>query len=216
MRAGLVAMAKALRCVSDLLARSSALITSILLCTDSLSGLQVLSRGPNCQQTVLSHQVWTMLHKIANQGKTIILQCVLGHADIDGNETANRIANHAAATCDQVTTPVDLPNARTAIRRWVAQLTSRRARQHPHPHRTPGHDDLYRWGQTTISQLRTGHSILVRATLHRIGLATDPLCRECGEEEDVGHLLTSCPHTPPPGAGYGGSCPSSRRCSPDR
>ena len=193
MRAELVAMAEALRCVSDLPARSSALITSILLCTDSRSGLQVLSRGPNCQQTVLSHQVWAMLHKLTDQGKTIALQWVPGHADIDGNEAADRIANHAAATCDQGTAPVDLPSARTAIRRWAAQLTSRRARQHPYPHRTPGHDDLDRWGQTTVSQLRTGHSTLVRATLHRIGLATDPLCRECGEEEDVGHLLTSCP-----------------------
>jgi len=193
MRAELVAMAEALRCVTSLPADSSSRISTILLCTDSLSGLQLLSRGPADQQTVLAQEVWTLLNAIVDGGKSIALQWVPGHADIEGNEAADRIANQAAATCDQSTAPVDLSSARTAIRRWSSGLAKARAHRHPHLQRTPGHDDLDRWGQVTVSQLRTGYSPLVRATLHRIGLATDPLCRECGEEDTVEHLLVSCP-----------------------
>lgn len=186
-------MAEALRCVTSLPADSSSRISTILLCTDSLSGLQLLSRGPADQQTVLAQEVWTLLNAIVDGGKSIALQWVPGHADIEGNEAADRIANQAAATCDQSTAPVDLSSARTAIRRWSSGLAKARAHRHPHLQRTPGHDDLDRWGQVTVSQLRTGYSPLVRAILHRIGLATDPLCRECGEEDTAEHLLVSCP-----------------------
>ena len=47
-----------------------------------------------------------------------------------------------------------------------------------------------------MAQLRSGYSPLGRATLHRIGLATSPLCGECGEPDTVEHLLCECPaHT---------------------
>jgi len=209
-------MAEALRCVTSLPGDSSSRISTILLCTDSLSGLQLLSRGPADQQTVLAQEVWTLLNAIVDGGKSIALQWVPGHADIEGNEAADRIANQAAATCDQSTAPVDLSSARTAIRRWSSGLAKARAHRHPHLQRTPGHDDLDRWGQVTVSQLRTGYSPLVRATLHRIGLATDPLCRECGEEDTVEHLLCPTPSTPRRGAGSGDTYPPSTRCSQDR
>ena len=38
-----------------------------------------------------------------------------------------------------------------------------------------------------------GTAPLTRATLHRLDLASDPLCRECGAEDTVRHLLTECP-----------------------
>jgi len=59
-------MAEALRCVTSLPADSSSRITTILLCTDSLSGLQLLSRGPADQQTVLAQEVWTLLNAIVD------------------------------------------------------------------------------------------------------------------------------------------------------
>ncbi|KAF0311124.1 hypothetical protein FJT64_018020 [Amphibalanus amphitrite] len=72
---------------------------------------------------------------------------------------------------------------------WAGRLTLDRSKHHPHLENTPGHDDLDRWGQTTVSQIRSGCSPLVRATLFRIGLATSSLCGQCSEEDTVVHLL---------------------------
>ncbi|KAF0314563.1 putative RNA-directed DNA polymerase from transposon BS [Amphibalanus amphitrite] len=142
-------------------------------------------------------------------GKDITLHWVPGHADLAGNEAADRLANQAAADCAQEEAPIDLSSARTAIRRWTSELASARAQRHPHREPTPSHDELDRWGQATLSQLRTGYCPLVRATAHRLGLVEDPTCRACGEEEeDVEHLLAGCPAHVAARAGFWGHCPT--------
>ena len=176
------------------IASSRTRIRDILLCSDSRPGLQLLSRGPTSQQTALALRVWRLLETITSEGASVHLQWIPGHAGIDGNEAADCLANRAAATCEQGATPVGLPSARSAIRRWSEQMAEKRAAHHTHGQRTPGHDDLDRcWGQTTLSQLRTDRCTLVRSTLHRIGLASDSTCRDCGADEDtVKHLLAEC------------------------
>ena len=130
---------------------------------------------------------------LVDQDMSIVLQWVPGHADIAGNEAADRLANRAAVKCDQTEAPIDLASARTAIRQRAREMQAARARRHPHPEPTPGREDLPRWEQVTVSQLRTGYCPFTRATLHRLDLVSDPLCRECGAEDTVEHLLTECP-----------------------
>ena len=186
------------------IASSRTRIRDILLCSDSKPGLQLLSRGPTSQQTALALRVWRLLETITSEGASIHLQWIPGHAGIDDNEAADRLANRAAATCEQGATPVDLPSARSAIRRWSEQMAEKRAAHHTLGQRTPGHDDLDCWGQTTLSQLRTGRCTLVRSTLHRIGLASDSTCRDCGADEDtVKHLLAEWNAPQRPGAESG-------------
>ena len=54
-------------------------------------------------------------------GATVTLQWVPGHADIDGNEAADLLANEAS-TGDETTVPIDLTSAREAIWRHAAAL----------------------------------------------------------------------------------------------
>ena len=209
MRAELVAMTEALSSLQELPLPSSSLIKSVLLCTDSRSGLQLLSRGPDDQQSAIAQRVWRLLDALTARGMTITLHWVPGHADLAGNEAAERLANHAAATCAQEEAPIDLPSARTAIRARVSDLASARAQRHPHQPPTPEHGELDRWGQVTVSQLRTGYCPLVRSIAHRLGLVEDPTCRACGEEaEDVGHLLVRCPAHVAARAGFWGHSPT--------
>ncbi|KAF0293579.1 hypothetical protein FJT64_008663 [Amphibalanus amphitrite] len=99
---------------------------------------------------------------------------------------------------------------------WAGRLTLDRSKHHPHLENTPGHDDLDRWGQTTVSQIRSGCSPLVRATLFRIGLATSSLCGQCSEEDTVVHLLCECLAAQEREPGSGGRSPPSRMCSRGR
>ena len=192
-RAELVAVQTALKTVAGLPPTSANSITEVRLCTDSRACLQILQRGPTVQPEALAADIWATINNLTEKGKNITLQWVPGHAGIQGNEEADKLANRAAAELNQDAIPIDMSSARSAIRRRIAKWTADRARAHPHLPPTPFHDDLTRWEQTTLSQLRVGKSILTRKTLHEIGLATNPDCKECGEEDSVRHLLTECP-----------------------
>ena len=157
MRAELVAMLAAFTCLLSLPEESRSLIHSVMLCSDSLSGLQLLQRGPDAQQLSLAERVWSAMDALVDQGMTIALQWVPGHADIAGNEAADKLANRAAAECAQTETPIDLASARTAVRERARTMQAARAHRHPHPQLTPDHADLPRWEQVTLSQLRTGY-----------------------------------------------------------
>ncbi|XP_043243991.1 uncharacterized protein LOC122392786 [Amphibalanus amphitrite] len=178
MRAELAAMLAAFTCLLAQPGETRSRIKTCLLCTDSLSGLQLLQRGPEAQQLVLAERVWAAMDSLGEQNTAIILQWVPGHADIAGNEAADRLANRAAAEYAQSETPIDLASARTAIRQRAREMQATRAHRHPHPQPTPGLQYLPRWGQVTVSQLRTGYCPLARATLHRLELTPDPLCRD--------------------------------------
>ncbi|XP_043226976.1 uncharacterized protein LOC122384061 [Amphibalanus amphitrite] len=192
-RAELVAVREALKSLASLPADSLDAIKEIRLCTDSRACLQTLQRGQAAQQEELPASIWASLHDLTCSGKHVTLQWVPGHAGIPGNEDADRLANRAAAELSQAAVPLDMAGARAAIRHRSAEWTAARAKAHPHLPPTPGHEDLTRWEQVTLSQLRVGRSVLTRKTLHEIGLATNPDCLNCEEEDSVAHLLTECP-----------------------
>ncbi|KAF0298842.1 hypothetical protein FJT64_003842 [Amphibalanus amphitrite] len=147
LRAELTAMREAFTAVAGLEDGELASTKSVRLLTDSRSGLQLLGRGPANQTMALAAEVWRLLSTLAENGTETVLQWVPGHAGLDGNETADRLAGEAMAG-DQDSAPIDLSGARAAVTRHVRELSRQRATAaHPHPDPTPGHDSLARWGR---------------------------------------------------------------------
>ena len=122
--------------------------------------------------------IWVSLRDTNRRGTHITMQWIPGHAGIPGNEEADRIANQASLL-PQEATPINYAGAKAAIRKQINCWREKRSRTHPHLRPTSGHNDLTRWEQCTLSQLRVGKSILCRATLHGIGLTSDPDCPKC-------------------------------------
>ena len=207
-RAELVAVRVALEAVRNLPPSSLGLIREIRLCTDSRACLQILNRGASAQTESLPAAIWSHLTALSADSKNITLQWVPGHAGITGNETADTIANQARHLT-QAEIPLDLANAKVAIKRTIKKWTAARDAIHPNITPTPGHHNLSRWGQSTISQIRVGKSILTKDTLKECGLAEDSICPDCGEEDSIPHLLTECPaHATLRQAIWGGPLPT--------
>ena len=172
----------------------------VRICSDSQSALRRLKYGPAAQTDFLADNVWRRLRDLADRGVRLHLQWVPGHAGLPGNELADEVAR-AAADLGQAEASVDLQSAKSRLRRhayreWEERIRPTRYYQENGPRRvTPGERlGLSRRESVEMARLRTGHSTLLAAYRHRIGIQADPICPECGEEEEtLQHLLTDCP-----------------------
>ena len=62
---------------------------NLVLYTDSRAALQTLQKGPTRQTTSVGTRIWENLVEIRNHSRTVCLNWVPGHADLDGNEHAD-------------------------------------------------------------------------------------------------------------------------------
>ena len=100
----------------------------IVVCTDSLAALAMLSFGPTAQQTTIGADIWHLLGALSSRNHTIHLQWVPAHCGIAGNEQADTLAKEAAAL-PQASVPTDISTIvravhRTASRIWQDQWPS--------------------------------------------------------------------------------------------
>ena len=157
---------------------------------------ETLSDGQAQQTEGLPDEVWTRLARIGRHHR-VDLQWVPGHAGIPGNEAASkwpgwwplyRRTNYGAA---RARLKQHLGRERTASNRHTRHFEVVGVARIKMGDRI----GLGRRESVELARVRTGHSIMLRAYRHRNGLDDGPNCTDCynGDQEDAGHLLTSCP-----------------------
>ena len=191
----MVALAAALQHLQT--ADAEAPATEVRICTDSQSALMRLSEGSSAQTDHTASEVWKSLRVLADRGMHVTLQWVPAHSGLAGNEAAD----DAAADLDQLSAPIDLPSAKSGLKRhahqeWEERLKSTRYYTENGPRRVVPGDRLGLSLQESVevARLRTGHSMLLRYRRHKMGLDTEAVCPECElDDETLSHLLTDCP-----------------------
>lgn len=126
----------------------------------------------------------------------VVIQWIPGHADVFGNEEADKLAATGSAM-EQSVVPIEYYTASTAISRHYrtkreAELMHAGIR--PPPARDKEHG-LSKRERRILSQLRCGAKCpILKSYLHQIGKSPDPSCTICkGEIDDLNHMLWECP-----------------------
>jgi len=92
---------------------------AIRFCTDSQSAVRSLAKGASAQTIVKGAQIWSGLLKLSERtGCAIDVQFVPGHAGIEGNERADKMAAQGSKL-SQSNVPIDHATAKAAIEREV-------------------------------------------------------------------------------------------------
>ena len=128
-----------------------------------------------------------------------------GHADIAGNEIADRLAKEAAKEAedmdenqDRVITAVDIKTAvKTSCmkkwqRRWDLTNSGRELYSHRNTVGLKNNKLIHQKYPRVVSKLRTGYCL--NEYLHKIGVVDTPYC-ECGEIESCEHYIMECSET---------------------
>jgi ribonuclease HI len=185
----------------DLALRYKDQFSALRVCTDSLSALQQLERGPLLQPCSKGRYIWSLISRL---DCPVQMVHVPSHVGLEGNETADRQAA-AGSEAAQSEVPIDLPTARAVIgretrlhfktitRRGPQSGSAKRYWLHARPialSRT-----LPRRLQTGIRRVRSNHFIGTAEYRHRIGIrgTESDKCEDCGSVDTVDHLLLDCP-----------------------
>ena len=169
--------------------------------TDSKSLVKKLKRGAQVARETTEVETWKLLSNCSNIAKHIHIQWIPGHARLASNYAADRIAR-LASRLEQDSQPIDMSSAQASIKRSMTRVWKRsihhsqleEAGKKP-PNEKERNLNLSRKDRVTLSQLRTGgHSPLLGSYRKRIGIAEDDHC-ECGEVDDLNHMLRECPIT---------------------
>ena len=190
---------------SDICQRAGIQNETIHILSDSKAALMALSSYKITSSTVM--QCWSSLQALSYSNR-VCLSWVPGHCDIAGNEMADKLArNGSAATfCGpEPALPLSGSIAQLMTKRWaeIAHLkywesvtTCRQSKLWlvgPHLNVTRYLLRLSRDTLRNLVSVITGHGKF-RKHLHRMGLSENPLCLECGLEEETSfHFVCECP-----------------------
>jgi ribonuclease HI len=176
--------------------------TAAILC-DSRSALQAIQNPGSKSGQRIIHAIRQAAAEVQAKGIALRLQWVPGHCDIQGNDTADRLAKDVA--CPGKTHPFRplLTRKKALIRgnihaQWEHEWKSSTKGSHlrridstlPASYTRRPYGSLPRNRAYLLTQLRTGHNGLSTYAKDR-RLRNDDQC-ECGAQETVKHVLVDC------------------------
>ncbi|XP_018021012.1 uncharacterized protein LOC108677310 [Hyalella azteca] len=171
-----------------------------VICTDSLSSLQLLSQPLPTSYTHLIASIHNLLTRIP--AGAVKFQWIPSHTGVPGNEAADKVARRAASSESiPVELPLDVTELKSMVRQevwrfWQSKWTSARGQfalgmtklsVRPWSLRTL----QSRRFETLFARLRLGTAPLNKA-LYQIRQAPSPLCTSCQVAETTHHYLIAC------------------------
>ena len=168
-----------------------------LICTDSQSLLKALESGMgDCRSSI--GELCRAIKKVPGR---LTLQWVPGHCGLLGNEIADKAARDAACLIDDpsVVEPaqISFEGAKIAIRHHIKEPSPQSAQvQAVYCHGPLAWAEIDRKTEVTLARLRSGHSTLLSAYQHMIGLRETPECLGCRMgDENLTHFMQVCQKT---------------------
>ena len=178
-------------------------IKQLSVLSDSQSAVGILTLGwQNKSHTRVVAEVQQTIKNLEDKGIKIEINWTPGHAEIEGNEIADRLAKQGADEAEEmpeVTEAVTILDVKAAIResgfekwqqRWEASSTGRHLFEFRESVRARSTRSTDIKIQKIITQLRTGYCTL-NEYKHKTGLKDSPDCI-CGETESVRHYIEDC------------------------
>ena len=173
----------------------------VIICSDSAAALIALRRGTSRARNDLVNEVLIGLYKVEKAGCDVGFLWVPGHAGVEGNEVADKIARNALKkTYINVKVLAGRPEMYSIIREglereWQEEWENeQRGRLYfsvqPSVKIRTVYTGKERRDSVKLTRLRLGHCGLA-SCLEVVGKHPDGLC-ECGRTETVKHIMFEC------------------------
>ena len=180
-------------------------VNQIKIFSDSQSAIGILSLNWKIENHKLTARtIISKMKALQQEGIEVIYEWTPGHANVRGNEIADKLAKEAAKEAENMSndshntiTKQDVKKAARdyVINKWQSRWdVSERGRFYFNHHKyvkdRPILDFPDRQTSIIVNNLRSGFAKL-NDYAHKIGIIDSPLC-SCGERETVEHFMLNC------------------------